>query len=120
MSVEALWSVKFGHAGGGEMLHRNGGIVVLETDRILGGDTWFSYIGVYSTTGDQVLGKIKIKRHNFDPDSTDAWNTDANEFEISFSVLANGDRTQAVGTMELIGGGMPAIKLRLDRIAELP
>lgn len=120
MSVEALWSVKFGHAGGGEMLDRNGGIVVLETNRVLGGDTWFAYVGSYSILAERVSGKIKIKRHNFDPDSTNAWNTDANEFEISFSVLLNGDRTQAVGGMELIRGSMPALKLRLDRVAELP
>jgi hypothetical protein len=46
MSIEALWAVQFTGANGAR-LAKSGGVIVLETGRIFGGDTWQWYTGNY-------------------------------------------------------------------------
>jgi hypothetical protein len=60
MSLEALWTVRFGSGVRG-----GAGVIVFETGRILGGDSCFYYTGRYSyNPRDQTLsGEIKVIRH---------------------------------------------------------
>jgi hypothetical protein len=46
MSVEALWAVEFTGAAG-LRIAKSGGVLVLETGRLFGGDTWMWYTGSY-------------------------------------------------------------------------
>lgn len=52
--LEAMWGVEFGSNQDGGY-----GVVILETGRILGGDSSFTYIGSYETVGGNVTAKIK-------------------------------------------------------------
>jgi hypothetical protein len=50
MSIEALWAVQFtGYNTGGGIVRaaKSGGVIVLETGRIFGGDSWQWYTGKY-------------------------------------------------------------------------
>lgn len=47
MSIEALWAVKFAGVYGGMAVARSAGIVILESGRIFGGDSWTYYTGNY-------------------------------------------------------------------------
>jgi hypothetical protein len=50
MSIEALWAVQFTgyNAGGGQVrAAKSGGVIVVESSRIFGGDSWQWYTGRY-------------------------------------------------------------------------
>ena len=61
MSIEGMWAVYFGDAGGGQV---NSGVAVLETGRILGGDSMMAYLGNYVVSGGDVAGEVKIWAYN--------------------------------------------------------
>jgi hypothetical protein len=46
MNIEALWAVQFTGANAARIA-KSGGVIVTETDRIFGGDTWMWYTGTY-------------------------------------------------------------------------
>lgn len=116
MGVEGLWTVEFGHAGAANV-PVNAGIVVLETGRVFGGDTWFAYTGRYDVNGEGITGTLNVQRHHKDPDSIDAWQTGEDRFAVDFSVAWIGDRSVAEGTMSRDGN---TLGLRLRKLAELP
>jgi hypothetical protein len=47
-------SVEFGDVALGGQLYRNGGVAVLETNRIFGGDSGYYYLGTYSIKDGQI------------------------------------------------------------------
>lgn len=116
MSIEGLWAVEFGHAGAAFQAI-NAGIVVLETGRAFGGDTWFAYTGDYQNAGNGISGSLKVNRHHHDGQSIDAWETGEDTFNVEFAVtwVANGSLAQ--GTMTRNG---VSLGLRLRKLAELP
>jgi hypothetical protein len=48
MSVEALWAVQFTGANR-HRIAKSGGVLVVETGRVFGGDIWQWYVGTYQT-----------------------------------------------------------------------
>lgn len=116
MSVEALYAVRFGHAGAPNF-GTNGGVVVLETGRLFGGDSWFAYTGTYTLNGGTVSGQIHVLRH-FNQEGTEtAWGTQEQEFDLQFTVTLNDGHTEANGSMTKDG---MELGLRLVRVTELP
>lgn len=65
--------MRFGFSGPTE----NGGVVVLETQRILGGDSGFYYVGTYNLVGSTLAIQVRLRQHNpgvpsiFGPQVTD-------------------------------------------------
>ena len=55
MNIEALWAVQFTAANGVRMA-KSGGVIVIESGRIFGGDTWMWYTGRYER--DVKTGKL--------------------------------------------------------------
>ena len=116
MSIEALYAVRFGHAGIPN--HPiNGGVVVLESGRLFGGDSWFAYTGTYSVAGSTVTGQIHAIRHLDQAGTESAWGTQEREFDVQFNVNVNEGATEANGSMSKDG---QALTIRLFRVAELP
>ena len=62
MGPEALWSIEFID----NKKHHGGGIAVLYRNRVLGGNSSFTYIGKYTLKGDEILFNVDIKRFNHD------------------------------------------------------
>lgn len=64
MSIEALWSVTFVSTTG-QRLDSGNGVVVLETGRILGGDSAFTYIGRYAFNPktDRIEGELRVRKY---------------------------------------------------------
>jgi hypothetical protein len=50
-AIEALYVVEFGDVALGGQQYRNGGVAVLETNRIFGGDSGYYYVGTFSSNG---------------------------------------------------------------------
>ena len=57
-SVEALWAVHFGDAYA--LGQPNGGVAMLETSRIFGGDSQFYYVGKYEISGEKLIAQVRI------------------------------------------------------------
>lgn len=63
MSIEAMWQVTFGAGITATGVEFGAGVVVLETGRLFGGDSWFYYIGTYNVVGEDVTCEISVRRH---------------------------------------------------------
>ncbi|OAS92995.1 hypothetical protein A6I77_24575 [Achromobacter xylosoxidans] len=68
MSIEALWSVSF-VSSTGQQLAAGNGVIVLETGRILGGDSAFTYVGHYKfdPKTDQISASIRVRKYGETP-----------------------------------------------------
>jgi hypothetical protein len=54
--LEALWSVIFLTP---ESTRLNAGVIVLETNKLFGGDSWYYYTGKYQTKNGKLTARIK-------------------------------------------------------------
>ena len=107
MSVEACWTVRFGPAN-------DGGVAVLESGRIYGGDSGYAYLGSYEVDGERVAGRLTIIRHN--PQIRSIFGNAA-RFDLSFAVSRISDDSYRGA---LNAPGLPNAQLTLNRLAELP
>lgn len=114
-SVEGLWATEFGHAGSA-FEPVNAGIVVFETGRVFGGDSWFAYTGEFDVGGDGIKGTLAVKRHHHDHGSIDAWGSGDDVFQVEFALKWLSE--------EVLEGVMNrdenSLGLRLKKLAELP
>lgn len=113
--LEALWSVEFQSSLGA----MGGGIVVLETGRVLGGDVQYTYIGNYkiSPDGKTIDADVEVKKYGNVPGIVSVFGP-AQLFSLKLS------GTPAPNNMTLSGhvAGQPHLKIdiRFSRQAELP
>jgi len=61
-SAEALWTLEFEAPRG----WANGGVLVLETGRILGGDSHYYYVGKFSLVREKLDGVLKASHYHGD------------------------------------------------------
>lgn len=59
MTIEALWSAQF---GSDQQLY-GAGVMVLETNRVLGGDGQYFYVGEYMVSGGQIHTTIHVTHY---------------------------------------------------------
>lgn len=67
-SLEALYTLEAGSSS--PTVGPGGGVVVLETGRIFGGDSAFCFTGRYDATGDTVNGMVEVVLHTKWPNPT--------------------------------------------------
>jgi hypothetical protein len=60
MSPDALWSFEFMDL----KEHRGAGVVVFYSNKVLGGNDGFTYIGEYLLKGNEISFKVDVKRFN--------------------------------------------------------
>ncbi len=103
---DGLWTVEFN-----SMMNRYGrGILVINQNRLLGGDAGYYYVGTCNVNGSNIEGKVNIIR--YDRNSVSVFG-DIDHFELTFSgqikdenlfdaigIIANNPQTQIriVGT----------------------
>jgi hypothetical protein len=112
--IEALYTVEFGDFSGPG--YRNGGVVILETARVFGGDSGYFYLGDYSVFGDRFEASVRITKHN--PMWGNVFGDDAPQFDIR--VLGNVENGSIIATMERTDRPGLGLPLRLTRKAPLP
>jgi hypothetical protein len=115
-SIEALWTVRFG-AVGADVSEMNGGVAVMESGRMFGGDSAYAYLGKFNIEGSKVTGTLTIIRHNFSPDFASIYGTNEKHFPLTFSSTRVGD-DRIVGRLQR--KGYPDADLVLDRLSSLP
>lgn len=120
MSVEGMWKFQSGSLAEPETL-RWGGIVVLETGRVFGGDSVLAYLGSYEIDRENVSARVRSWN----------WNLDVGEeFEnvfgmtgaIDYVALMEGRREGNVITGHIASEANPNLRLpcRMEKIADLP
>ena len=111
MSIEAMWTARFQSNKGAF----GAGIVVLETERVFGGDSQYYYVGDYGVDGNQIFIRLTVTHYANDVDSifgplrefTVALKGEMNEKEMDLKGQANQDDDLQ-------------IHLIMRRVAELP
>jgi len=86
-SLEAQWAITFTTPTGSYGC----GIIVIESNRIMGGDSNFAYIGTYKLLAGNIHGHVTIKRYALGMQSVFdniAMNID-DTFELSFESIKN-------------------------------
>jgi hypothetical protein len=119
MSVEALWAIRFGTFAGRQLVRKSGGVVVLETGRIFGGDTWTHVTGTYELAGNNVNIDIRTGVH-FTEGGESIFGGPLRPLHFSGAGTVNANHTEI--TVTLVEDGHKDLPLRaiLTRAAELP
>src|SRR5580700_6450871 len=87
--IEGLYVVEFGDVaiGGQTYTYWNGGVAVLETNRIFGGDSGYYYVGNYTIKDSQFEATVKIVKHS--PTWEDAFGSTSPSFKVKVQATSN-------------------------------
>jgi hypothetical protein len=111
-SVEALWTAEFDTVAG----WRNGGVIVLETNRAFGGDGQYYYVGKYllNPAKGELTGELTVTHYT--GQALTAWG-DATP-KLNVTLWGKVDEARIEGL--LIRPGYPNLAFRLVKREELP
>jgi hypothetical protein len=93
----------------------NGGVVVLETDRLYGGDSQFCYVGKYNYS-QPMTAEARVTHYHGSP--TTAWGDAAQTFNVVLRGNVSPDRSRIEGTIER--QGFPSTRFRMVKKEQLP
>ena len=116
--IEGLYVAEFGDVaiGGETYTYWNGGVAVLETNRIFGGDSGYYYLGNYTIKDNQFEATVKIVKHN--PTWEDAFGGTNPSFNIKVQATANNGIIE--GFMDRLDPPQARLPVRLTWKADLP
>jgi hypothetical protein len=114
MSLEALYVVQFGDVTATGL--RNGGVVILDSGRMLGGDSGYYYVGKYAIDGAAITAEIDVVKH--DPLWINAFGDSARELKIRLTGAVTG-KTIA-GYIERVDKPEIRLPVKLTWTAPLP
>ena len=116
--IEALYVVEFGDVaiGGETYTYWNGGVAVLETNRIFGGDSGYYYLGNYTIKDSQFEATVKIVKHN--PTWEDAFGSTSPSFNVKVQATANNGIIE--GFVDRLDPPQARLPIRLTRKEDLP
>lgn len=115
MSVEGMWCFVSGDVLSAEM--NTGGVVILDTQRIYGGDSVMAYIGTYATNGGKVAGEVESFRYNATQEGIDVFGQPLGPVRTTAVALELDDNGLLVGTLTRDGQALPIV---LKKLRELP
>ncbi len=113
MSLEALWTIEFQTPGGWV----NEGIIVLETNRLYGGDSDFFYVGTYEVAGETLTADVHVRHYH--GEQLTAFGDEATDFWVTLEARRDGDAM--TGTIRRKDRpDLPELAARLTWRADLP
>lgn len=119
MSIEALWAVRFAGAHGVRVA-RSAGVIILETNRIFGGDSWTFYTGKYERNPDGTY-KVSIQTGVYNNEGgLDIFGGPLQARKLSGVIRVADDQRSMAGTVAVDGNPQMIINATLARVAELP
>lgn len=116
MSIEALWSVTFASNAN----RAGGGVVVIETGKILGGDAMFTYVGNIRVTpdGETAIADVHCRQYRDDIPGHASIFGPIKEFNLKLEGPYSEQRMLLDG--HLVEDPRLKIRIELIRQAELP
>jgi hypothetical protein len=119
MNIEALWAVDFAGAHG-VRLAKSGGVMVLETGRMFGGDTWMWYTGKYERKADGTYAvSIQTGVHHTDG-GISIFGGQLQAQKLIGEVQVSADLRSMTGRLTVEGSPQKILTATLTRVAELP
>jgi hypothetical protein len=119
MSIEALWAVEYTGVNGVRVA-KSGGVIVIETGRIFGGDSWMWYTGNYSSEG---KGRLTV-RLNTGVHSTaggqSIFGGPLQPITLIGDVQIAEDQRSATANLTVEGNPQMKLAATFKRVAELP
>ncbi len=113
MSLEALWTIEFQATDDWV----NGGVVVLETNRIYGGDSDYFYVGTYEVAGETLNADVHVRHYHGQPGT--AFGDSATDFWVTLQARREGNAmTGAIRRKDQ--PQLPELAARLTWRADLP
>jgi hypothetical protein len=96
-----------------------GGVVVLETGRVLGGDSVYSYVGDYEASGGSLTARVRVRQYN---SAYQGANVFGMSDQVDYRVTLTGKRDGDVIDVKVSVDGAPQMTLpaRLTFIERLP
>lgn len=115
--LEGLWITRF-VVPAPEPLGILNGVVVIETGRILGGDSGFLYLGQISEKRDGAWPvSVRIKRHD---ERIESIFGDVDDYVLTGRILANTDGEEGTFILVLESEGSEELVVSLTKAADLP
>ena len=116
--IEGLYVVEFGDVaiGGQTYTYWNGGVAVLETNRIFGGDSGYYYLGNYTIKDSQFEATAKIVKHN--PNWEDAFGSTSPSFNVKVRATVNNGIIE--GFVDRLDPPQARLPIRLTWKEDLP
>lgn len=117
MSIEGMWCFISGEVGAPVM--ESGGVVILDTQRIYGGDSAMAYLGRYDLDGGTIRGEVVSWGYNpamMNEADVFGQRTDDARRTTEFVATLNGEGF-LVGSLKRNGVEVPLV---LQKLSELP
>jgi hypothetical protein len=111
MTVEALWTIEFETAS----RWTNGGVVVLQRDRLFGGDSSYYFTGTYRVSGQSVTADLHATHYH--GQLLSAYGDPAREIDVKIEAEMAKDARSISG--QALRLGYPAINLRMKRRVDI-
>lgn len=115
-SVEGMYVVEFGDAALPGQPTRNHGVVVLETNRIYGGDSGYYFVGTFTIKDGTFDANANIVKHN--PAWRDAFGDTSTSFDIRIQGTVSSGTLQ--GTMTRLDMSSFRLPIKLTWKVALP
>jgi hypothetical protein len=118
MSVEGMWVFRVAELAA-PTVPRFGGIVVLETGRVFGGDSMMAYIGEYNLNHGNITARVQARRWNPEGEVENVFGMSG---DIDFVAILDGQLNGSRIDGHLAPEGAPDARVaaELVRIADLP
>jgi len=110
MALDALWTVEFQVSAG----WMNGGVIVLKSGHVFGGDSSRYYLGTFKAEGVRVNGELRLIQY-FGQGPT-AWG----DYAAVVDARVAGEVGAGAITGQVSRSGHPDLSFRMTRRAELP
>ena len=116
ISLEALWTIEFEVVTGWE----NGGVVVLETNRVFGGDSEYYYLGTFNASLSNSATKFtaEVRAVHYRGEARTAFGDSATDFTVKLEGEQVGEVIE--GKMYRTDNPQNALRIRMTRRAALP
>jgi hypothetical protein len=111
MTVDALWTIEFETAS----RWTNGGVVVLQRERVLGGDNAYYFTGTYRVQGATLSASLHAT--HFHGQLISAYGDSAREIDVAIEAEVAGDGQTISG--RAMRSGYPTLNLRMQRRADI-
>ncbi len=115
MSIEGMWCFVSGEVSS-DMI-ASGGVVILDTQRIYGGDSAMAYVGTYQTSGGTVEGAVESFGYLADVGGHDVFGQEIGPPRTTMFAATLSDDGLLIGHLERGGVRLP---LALRKLRELP
>ena len=113
-SVEGIYVVEFGDVGLPRRQYRNGGGVLLEAQRVFGGDGGYYYVGTYVVEGSHFELTARIVKH--DPNWINAFGDESGTFDVKMeATVGNGIIQGMMQRLDMVDIALP-IRLTLKEV----